>query len=36
MPVVEDDWSPFLTLGSLFESLDTILVEPEENYSVNH
>lgn len=34
MPVLEDDWSPFLTLMSVIESLDQILTHPEENYAV--
>ena len=35
MSVLEDDWSPYLTLNSLIESLDGILEEPDEAYSLD-
>lgn len=34
MPVLEDDWSPFLSLTSVIESLDRILEEPELEYAL--
>lgn len=35
MSVLEDDWSPFLSLTSLIESLDKILEEPDELYALD-
>jgi ubiquitin-protein ligase len=32
MPILSDDWSPFLTLSSIFEGIDNILEEPDVNY----
>ena len=34
MPVLEDDWSPFLTIVAVIESLDRVLEMPEEDYAV--
>jgi ubiquitin-protein ligase len=33
MPILKDDWSPFLTLSAVFDSLDSILEEPEVDYA---
>lgn len=33
MPILKDDWSPFLTLSMVFESLDCILEEPDPKYA---
>jgi ubiquitin-protein ligase len=35
MTILEDDWSPFLSLTSLMESLDKMLEEPDEDYAIN-
>jgi ubiquitin-protein ligase len=35
MPVLEDDWSPFLSLNSIIESLDQILEQPDKEYALN-
>ena len=35
MPILKDDWSPFLTLSAVFESLDNILEEPDADYAAN-
>lgn len=32
MGILEEDWSPFLSLTSVIETLDHILEEPEEMY----
>lgn len=32
MPILSDDWSPYLTLSNVIESLDNILEEPDINY----
>jgi ubiquitin-protein ligase len=33
MPILKEDWSPFLTLSTIFESLDSILEEPDPKYA---
>jgi ubiquitin-protein ligase len=35
MAILENDWSPFLSLTSLMESLDKILEQPDEDYAIN-
>lgn len=35
MAVLEDDWSPFLSLTSLIESLDQVLEAPDVNYALD-
>jgi ubiquitin-protein ligase len=33
MPILKDDWSPYITLSTVFENLDNILEEPDVDYS---
>lgn len=35
MPILEDDWSPFLSLNSLIESLESIIETPDDLYSLD-
>lgn len=35
MAVLEDDWSPFLSLCSLIESLDQVLATPDDKYALD-
>lgn len=28
MPILRDDWSPFITLSDIFSSIDNLLEEP--------
>jgi ubiquitin-protein ligase len=35
MAVLEEDWSPFLTLKGVVESLDRVLEVPEVGYAVD-
>lgn len=32
MPILIEEWSPFLTITSLIESLDCLMEEPETKY----
>ena len=33
MPTLKDDWSPYITLSTVFENLDNILEEPDVDYA---
>jgi len=33
MPILKDDWSPYITLSTVFENLDNILEEPDVDYA---
>jgi ubiquitin-protein ligase len=33
MAILEDDWSPYLTLAAVIDSLDSILEEPDKEYA---
>ena len=35
MPLLSDDWSPYLTLAAVFDSLDNILEEPDISYAAS-
>lgn len=35
MPLLSDDWSPYLTLVAVFDSLDNILEEPDLAYAAS-
>jgi ubiquitin-protein ligase len=35
MPILSDDWSPYLTLLAVFDSLDNLLEEPDVSYSAS-
>ena len=35
MALLSDDWSPYLTLAAVFDSLDLLLEEPDIEYPAN-
>lgn len=35
MPILSDDWSPFLTLAAVLDSLDNLLEEPDKDYAAS-
>ena len=35
MPILKDDWSPYLTLAAVFDSLDNIMEEPDIDCAAN-
>lgn len=36
MAILMEEWCPFLTISSLFESLDGLLEEPDPKYPASH
>ena len=35
MPLLNDDWSPYLTLAAVLDSLDCIIEEPDVEYAAS-